>query len=133
MNEANEKREREIAERARQLFAASVAGLDGQTRSRLTQARTRAVEAAGRRRFDWWFAPARLVPLGAAAAAVLAVALFWQIPTSTLAPVESTVLNDFDILLEGEELDLFEELEFYAWLLEQPDLLDLDEVGDGSG
>jgi hypothetical protein len=133
MNEANEKREQEIAERARQLFAERVAGLDGRTRSRLAQARAQAVEAAGRRRFAWWTAPSRLIPIGAAAAAVLAVALFLQTPVVTLEPVESTVLNDLDILLEEEELDLFEELEFYAWLLEQPELMELDEAGDDNG
>jgi hypothetical protein len=46
--------------------------------------------------------------------------------------VEITVLNDLDLLLEGENLDLFEELEFYAWLLEQPEMRALA-AEDGSG
>jgi hypothetical protein len=47
MNEADSKREREIERRARELFAESVANLDGQTRSQLTRARAAAVAAAG--------------------------------------------------------------------------------------
>lgn len=136
MNDENLQREQDIAGRARQLFADSVAGLDGRTRSQLAQARARAVEAAARRRSAVWTTPARLLPIGAAAAAVLAVTLLWQGPElgpAPAAPVESVVLNDLDLLLEGENLDLFEDLEFYAWLLEQPELLESVDNGDGSG
>jgi len=127
MSEENVDREQQIAERARQLFADSVAGLDGQTRSRLTRARAEAVEAAGRRRS--WLTPTQLAPLGGVAAAVLAVAVFWGGPEAPIEVGESAALNDLDILLEGEELDLFEDLEFYAWLLEQPELLEQDDSG----
>lgn len=132
MSTEDRNREREIAERARELFDDSVRALDGHTRSRLAQARANAVEAAGSRRFGAWQAPSRLVPLGAVAAAALAVAVIWQNPESSLGTAEPTVLGDLDILLEGE-FDLFEELEFYAWLLEQPELSDGDEPADGSG
>jgi hypothetical protein len=133
MSEADSKREREIAERARQLFADSVTGLDGHTRSRLAQARAAAVAAAGGRGWEAWLLPSRLVPLGGAAAALLALLVFWQSPGTPVAPAASVVLNDLDLLLEGENLDLFEELDFYAWLLEQPELLEAAESGDGSG
>jgi hypothetical protein len=133
MTEADSNREREIAERSRTLFADEVAGLDGHTRSRLARARAAAVAAAGSRRRDAWLAPSRLVPLGAAAAAILAVALFPRIPQAPLVPATDVVLNDLDLLLEGESLDLFEELDFYAWLLEQPELIEADENGDDSG
>jgi hypothetical protein len=43
------------------------------------------------------------------------------------------VLNDLDILLEGEDLDLLEDLEFYAWLLEQEEIFDGGTTTDGSG
>ena len=126
-------RERAIAERARQLFSESVHGLDGETRSKLAQARAKAVEAAGSGRRYWLPAPSALVPLGGVAAAALAVALIWQNPETTPASMQATVLNDLDILLEGENLDLFEDLEFYAWLLEQEELLEGGETTDGSG
>jgi hypothetical protein len=129
----NRDRERAIAERARQLFAGSVQGLDGRTRSQLAQARAKAVAVAGSRGLPWWATPSRLVPLGAVAAAALAVAVIWQSPESALGLAEPTVLGDIDILLEGESFDLFEELEFYAWLLEQPELSEGGEAGDESG
>jgi hypothetical protein len=62
--------------------------------------------------------------IGGVAAAVLAVAVFWGNPQAPVDPVASAALTDLDILLEGEELDLLEELEFYAWLLAQPELLE---------
>jgi hypothetical protein len=132
MSDANEGREREIAGRARERFAESVAGLDGRTRSRLARARALAVEAAASRR-PWWALAGdarRLVPLSAAAAALLAVLVFWQTPEPAVGPVEANVLDDLDLLLEGENLDLFEELEFYAWLLEQPEMQALADEDD---
>jgi hypothetical protein len=77
--------------------------------------------------------PARLAPLGAVAAAVLAVAIFWQGPAAPVAPVGTAALSDLDILLEGAELELFEDLEFYAWLLEQPELLEQAAEQDDNG
>jgi hypothetical protein len=127
-------RDRGIEETARRLFDESVRGLDGHTRSRLAQARAKAVEAAGKQRLGWWWrGPAQLVPLAGVAAAVLAVAVIWQNPGSSIGSAEPMVLGDLDILLESENFDLFEDLEFYAWLLEQPELLDADEAADGSG
>jgi hypothetical protein len=138
MKDAESNREREIERRARELHAASVAGLDGHTRSRLSRARAAAVAAAGeRRRIPWLtpagFLPARLLAAGGVAAALIAVALVWQIPEAPVATATPVVINDLDLLLEGENLDFFEELEFYAWLLEQPDLLEVDASGDDKG
>jgi hypothetical protein len=133
MNEADSKREREIEQRARELFAESVAGLDGETRSRLTRARAAAVAAAGARRMSPWFTPSRLVPVGAAAVALLAFTLVSQSPQAPVTPAAAVVLNDLDLLLEGENLDFFEELDFYAWLLEQPELLEADASVDDNG
>jgi hypothetical protein len=124
--------EHDLEERSRQLFTESLAGLDGQTRSRLRQARAKALAAAARPR-SRWLDPVRLAPAGVAAAALLAVAVFWSGPEPAVVPVETAVLTDLDILLDGEELDLFEELEFYAWLLEQPEMLEGGAEDDGSG
>lgn len=132
MNAEHSEGERKIAERARQLFAQSTRGLDGHTRSKLAQARAKAVEAAGSRSLVRWHAPPGLLPLGGVAAAVLAVALIWQSP-GPQGLEEPTVLSDLDLLLDGEDFDLYEDLEFYAWLLEQPELLRNDEQADGSG
>ena len=131
MSKEHQQKEQQIAGRARELFAGSVAGLDGQTRSRLSQARAAAVEAAGRKQGSW-LSPSYLLPAGGVAAAVLAVAVFWNGPEAPVTTVESAALTDLDILLEGEALDLYEELEFYAWLLEEGEVPE-QPAQDGSG
>ena len=133
MNDEQTRRENEIAERASRLFAESVQRLDGETRSRLAGARAKAVAAAESSRSARMLQPSQLVPIGGAAAVALTVALIWPGSVAPVGPEEATVLGDLDILLEGENLDLFEDLEFYAWLLQQPDLLEGDEAANGSG
>lgn len=139
MSAADSKDEREMAARARQVFNASIEDLDAATRSRLAQSRATAIRTARAGRDRAWARPSRLVPLGAAVAAVIAVALIWQRSDTRVAPVapvgqvEAAVVDDLDILLAGEDLDLFEDLEFYTWLLEQPELLEAADGGDGSG
>jgi hypothetical protein len=122
--------------RAKRIFDDSVRSLDGHTRSQLAQARARALDAGSagwRNRFDAraWF------PAGAAAAAVLAALVVWQGPYMTENPIGSSVelaaFDDLDILLGDEELELYEELEFYAWLLEQPELQELLDASDSTG
>jgi hypothetical protein len=133
MSQNNEQREREIARRARQLFAQNVAGLDGPTRSRLAQARTAAVESVSRRRLPPLGRPASIAFAGAAATALVAAAIVWQMPEQAAAPaVDLAVLDEWELLLEGENFELLEELEFYAWLLEQPEVQAfIDEDGSG--
>ncbi len=133
MNDAESNRELEIEKRSRELFAESVAGLDGHTRSRLSRARAAAVAAAGERGRIPWFTNLRLLPVGGLAAALIAVALVWQAPDAPSTSETPVVLNDLDLLLEGANPDFFEELEFYAWLLEQPGLRELGANEDDSG
>jgi len=133
MSSQNEKREREIAERAQQLFTDGIQRVDGSTRSKLAQARARAVEAAGTRSRRWLPTPSALVPVGGIAAAALAVAMIWQSPATPPASIETAVLSDLDLLLDDEDLNLLEDLDFYAWLLAQPELLEGDAAVDGSG
>ena len=124
--------QREFAARAKQVFNQSVQSLDGETRSRLARARAAAVEAAESKRFG--FAPwgLRLAPVGAVAAAALAVAVIWQLPATPEQSVEAAVISDLDLLLETEDLGMIEDLDFYAWLLEQPEFA-ADELPGGSG
>jgi len=115
----------EFEARARAAFDASVAGIDGPTCSKLTQARHRAlaeVAARPRLRAGW-------VPVGAvAAAAVLAVAL--SVGRGPMAPPGAAPMlaaapgEVFDLLAVADDLDLLaEDLEFYAWAA------GLDEIG----
>lgn len=133
MNDEHTKHEQELAEKAGRLFDESVERLDGETRVRLAQARARAVEAAEAGRPAWILGPSRLVPIGGVAAAALVAVLIWPGTEAPVGPEQAAVVTDLDLLLEGENIDLFEELEFYAWLLEQPELLESDEAADGSG
>lgn len=133
MSESKRRQAESIEARSRALFEAEIRGLDAQTRSGLARARARAIEAAGSRGSPAWLAPSRLVPAGALAAAGLAALVLWQNPGAPPAPVETTVLNDLDLLLEDEELDLLEELEFYAWLLGQPELMESADDADDNG
>ena len=113
-------KDRTLEERTKALFQESVANLDGPTRSKLTQARYRALaelQAPSRAAWRWSWAPA-----GAIAAVALATWMLW----SGQPPVEETfdvaAATDLEILLSEEELDMLQELEFYAWLEDQAEL-----------
>ena len=102
-----------VGKRARELFDDSVDGLDAATRSQLNRRRHEALEqAAGGDAWRW----NRWVPVaGVAAAAVLAVFVInGNRPDVTPMPTKGVV--DIEILLEGDELEMFEDLEFYTLL-----------------
>ena len=136
MSEQIGREEQQIARRARALFAASTSRLDAGTRSRLARARSEAVAAAGSGWFSRWFGASPALSLSSVAAALLIAVVVWQ-SSDRLAAVDASgpvaVFGDLDILLEGESLELFEDLEFYAWLLEQPELLEDALDADGNG
>jgi hypothetical protein len=104
--------------KARELFEDSVERLDARTRSKLTQARNRALDevkqGAARRRWVW--APAG----GFALAAVVAVGVvMWSgRPSPQPGPA---ALEDLEIVADSEDLELLQDqdVEFYAWLDEQ--------------
>jgi hypothetical protein len=115
------KKDREFEERTKLLFDDSVAALDGETRSKLTQARYRALDELKDKRKSVW--SGSWLPAGAAAVAVMSVML-WQ---GQIEPVSDdgfdvAAVTDLEILLGEEELDMVEELEFYAWLDQQAEL-----------
>jgi len=116
--------------RTKRVFDDSVAAIDAATRSRLTQARFRALEeqpsSARERGFRGW-----LVPAGTAAAMALVAWLVVTPPPPALDDVQAASLGDLEILLGEEDLEMLgEELEFYGWLEEQPEFND---AGDSVG
>lgn len=120
--------------RARGLLEASAASLDGPTLSRLTRARHAALAELAGARPVW---PAWLVPAGGVAAAALAVLVWWApgrgpgvVVTEETAGTSASPLEDLEIMAGVEDLALFEELEFYAWLDEATGF-DADEGGAG--
>lgn len=112
-------RRTETERRARELFDASVEGLDAGTCSRLNQARHAALAEASRAvRSPWrgW------IPAAAAASvAMLAVAL-WRLPGEGPGPAANggeavPSAEVVEMLGDGEEFDpVSEDPEFYAWL-----------------
>jgi anti-sigma-K factor RskA len=110
--------------RSRALFQDSVEGLDMRIRSRLTQARSAALEAAQRRR-SWWSGWKVWTPAaGVTAAAVLGVVLWIGSPlghqSGTLADAQ-TSFEDLDLVASSDEgatdaMDMLQDdIDFYAF------------------
>ena len=100
--------------KAKALFDDSVRELDAATLSRLNQSRQLALEKAVNEsatiRWKHWVPAA-----GVTAAAAFAVVLWTgNRPVDVLTP-PSTV-SDFEILLEGDDFEMLEDLDFYRWI-----------------
>jgi hypothetical protein len=114
-----------LEERSRALFHSSVERLDMATRSRLTQARHAALEAAeGRRARGGGPLRLALAPVaGLAMAAVLAVALWFGTPLGRHGVAEPQVgnLEDLELVAASDAPSsdaiemLQEDPDFYAW------------------
>jgi hypothetical protein len=108
--------------RARELFDASVDGLDAETRSRLNRARQAAVAEAARAQRNPWrtWLPAAV----AASLAMLAVVL-WRMPDEGLDPSARSTASVptaevVEMLANGDEFDVAsEDPEFYRWLADR--------------
>jgi len=111
-------------ERSRVLFNDSVEGLDFAVRSRLTQARNAAIEAASARRRPWFSRVGVLAPAGMTAAAVLGAVLWLGSPLGQHAVTVAdgqTNLEDLEIVASSDEVGadamdmLQDDIEFYDW------------------
>jgi hypothetical protein len=116
--------DKEASDNAKRLFDESVERLDAAALSRLNQSRHAALEQmqSGGATGAW----GRWVPITGVAAAALITVMVMRGPESIDLPTAS--VTDFEILLEGENLEMLEELEFYSWL-ETTDLNANDNVG----
>jgi hypothetical protein len=104
-----------LERRAQELLRASADALDGNIRSRLTQARSAAVEEARKSRspFIW----RTLIPAGAlAGAAALAFVLWHGAPQAPGPASLHNSLDDLDLIVTSESFELLEDLEFYEWV-----------------
>ena len=110
-----------FTEKSKALFNDSVERLDGAALSRLNQGRQRALAELDRAApHGPWL---RWVPVtGVAVVALIAVMVINQ-PAQVDEPITAT---DFEMLIEHEELELLEDLEFYTWL----ELADAEANGD---
>ena len=110
-------------ERSRVLFNDSVEGLDFALRSRLTQARNAAIEAACASR-PWYTRFSVLAPAGVTAAAVLGTVLWLGSPmlqhAGTVADGQPN-LEDLELVASvdegaGDAMDMLQDdIEFYDW------------------
>ena len=103
---------------AKSTLESRVDQIDARTQARLAVIRHRAVDIASGKHsatpdFTRWFLP--VGGLATAMAAVLVVVTLWtQQPSQDLAPV--AVLEDLNLLTGSEEIEFYQELEFYEWL-----------------
>ena len=98
-------------DRSRQALDRSLEDMDAATLSRLNRIRHAALAETKAPGWHWWV-PAS--GLATACAVLVAVNLSLREP-STPTQVESP-LGDLELLASNENLEMLEELEFYAWL-----------------
>jgi hypothetical protein len=123
-----------LERRAKRAFDASVAELDAGTRARLAAARRAAIERASKPGYlPWLFTGRGLIPLGGLAAALVAALIVTQGPAVRERSTETAVLGDLEILVAEEEFDMLEDLEFYSWLDEQPEMESPNALDDTIG
>jgi hypothetical protein len=111
-------------DRSRALFNDSVDGIDFAMRSRLTQARHAAVEAAFARPRPWFFRVGVWTPAAGVTAAAVLGAFLWMSPMGqhavTVADGQPN-LEDLEIVASSDEgsadtLDMLQDdIEFYDW------------------
>ena len=134
MKTDNMSEDRALEERTKLLFNKSVSSLDPQTRSKLTQARYRALEELEGSAPAGW--RPRWIPAGVLAAGVLVVVMLWQgqpaVSPETPA-FDVAALSDLEIILGDGDLGLLQELEFYAWLDEQAEIVTPESAQGGVG
>ena len=114
--------------RSREVLEESLLRVDGRVRSRLSQARQAAVEAATAPRRPFFSRLFTLVPTaGAVAAALMVAVVFWHgggMRSVESPPAVQTHAEDLDLLADSDGLDLVEEGgdgsgSFYEWAAEQ--------------
>ena len=110
-----------LTRRAREVFLASVSGLDAGVLARLRESRRKAVEAAEARepaRHLGWRVPAGAMAL--VAVGVVAGALLWNGVTAPVAAPEPFAgagnNDDLPIVLTSDSMDMYADLDFYQWL-----------------
>ncbi len=121
----NEQPRDSFEERAQALFRDSVEGLDFAMRSRLTQARNAALEAAAARRRPWFLRNGVLTPAaGVTAAAVLGAFLWLGSPLGQHAVTVADGQSNLEVLDlvasvdegSGDAMDMLQDdIEFYDW------------------
>ena len=99
---------------AKALFDESVQSLDAATQSRLNQGRQAALAeiatGAGFGRWNQW------VPVASVAAATVFAVVLWRGSPQMNEFVPPTIASDFEILLDQDDFEILQDLEFYSWI-----------------
>jgi len=115
--------DQELMQRARALHEDACGHIDARTRAKLAAARRAALAAKDRhqsRRALW------LPAAGAVAACALVLGMMWFRPQpsnmSTAPQTRAVAANDMELPLDADsqQLDLYQNLDFYQWLVQQP-------------
>ena len=110
---ARDDRERRLERKAAAAFDASVRGLDADTRSRLNRRRQAALAELDRGSLRPWL---HWAPAGGFAAVAALVVFAWTARQPAVDVVASPAAVDFEILLNTDDLEMLEELDFYSWM-----------------
>ncbi|MCW8855462.1 MAG: hypothetical protein OQK76_09995 [Gammaproteobacteria bacterium] len=105
----NEK-DQKLLDNARELLEHSVDAIDEETSSRLRQIRYQALNTRSKNLN--WFTP--YSAFAATAAVLLLTVSVWLTQAPTIN--DELVLEDMPLLTTTEELDFYQDLEFYNWL-----------------
>lgn len=111
--------EQDFLKQVKQSLDDSVENLDAETRTRLNQARQAALremhKSSLRKTKAWW-----MIPAGAAAMAAIAVlssVMYFRSTGSIMLPQGG--ISDLDIVASRDQLEMYENLDFYLWLVEE--------------
>ena len=110
----NKERQNKFVENAKHVLDQDAENLDGATASRLRQMRYAALEKAESSGWQKFRLPAAAL----VTASLIATFTFVQLRTSDELKTVKTI-EDMEILASAEQLDLYEDYDFYAWLAEE--------------
>lgn len=112
----------ELARRAREIHARACASLDARTHARLAAARRTAMSSARTPSHKRVWLPAA----GAMAACALVVGVILWRPAPTPSPTQNrpaaSAEAELPLEADSKQMDLYQNLEFYQWLAQQPDM-----------
>ncbi len=102
--------EDELKVTIKQALDESVDVLDANTLSRIRQIRSQAVEKAGTRYVNWF----GIMSGALVTACIMAFAVMALLKSPTT--MQSVSADDLELISSSDNLELFEDLEFYEWL-----------------
>ena len=101
--------EDDLNARVKQHLDDSVRDLDANTLSKIRQIRSQAIENANVKKTDW--SGVMSGALATACVMVFTVAILLKTPA-----IEPVSVDDLELISSSDNLELFEDLEFYEWL-----------------